>query len=398
MKKVFLPVVPLCLLLAAAAAFAGGPLYTYDGCTPVVFPASAMPIPYTVDQGPLGDFTNDNATALVDDCFGVWQAVPTAAVSFVNNGFLPRDVDASFIDASGIWGIDAFFSRLQSLGTNPVIFDSDGGIIDALYGQGASDSIIGFSGSVYDYDAINGYYYTDGLSLLNGRFTQAPNDWDEDRFKATFVHEFGHFIGLDHSQINLDLAGDGDAANDIYVPTMFPFSTDDDTSLGELNPDDEAAVTMLYPADDAVVDAAYGRIRGRLRWLSGLPALGANVIAVGQGDGLMSRFSCVSDYCMLGDGSFEMLVAPGTYTFLVEPIYPFFTGGSSVGPYADFPFSRSFIFPAVATEYEESLTVAAGETKEIQLTAVRNLLRPFPGIRAVLFEWLYYLGLLGRAG
>lgn len=398
MKKICLLALPVCLLLGTAVSFAGGPLYTHDGCTPVVFPSADMPIAYTLDQGPLGDFSSAEATALVDDCFSVWQAVPTAAVSFANNGFLPADIDARFLESNGIQGINAFFSGLQSLGPNPVVFDSDGGIIDALYGQGASDSIIGFSGSVYDYDDTIGYYYTDGLSLLNGRFTREPYNWTPEVFKATFVHEFGHFIGLDHSQIHLDFDSDGNTANDIYLPTMFPFSTDDDTPLGDLNPDDKAAVTMLYPADDAVVNAAYGRIRGRLRWLTGLPALGANVIAVKQGDGLMSRFSCVSDYCMLGDGSFDMLVTPGTYTFIVEPIYPFFTGGSSVGPYADFPFSRSFVFPAVAAEYDESVTVAAGETQEVELTAMRNVLRPFPGITAMLFELLYYLGLFGRAG
>ena len=46
--------------------------------------------------------------------------------------------------------------------------------------------------------------------------------------------------------------------NDIYIPTMYPTSTDNDTPLGDLNPDDKAAVTMLYPRSDTIVDAAYG--------------------------------------------------------------------------------------------------------------------------------------------
>ncbi len=58
----------------------------------------------------------------------------------------------------------------------------------------------------------------------------------------------------------------------------------------------------------------------------------------------MSRFSSVSDYCMQGDGSFEMYLTPGTYSFFVEPVYPLFTGGSSVGPYAETALSRLLSF------------------------------------------------------
>ncbi len=78
------------------------------------------------------------------------------------------------------------------------------------------------------------------------------------------MHEFGHFIGLDHSQINLQYVHDDVTENDIYIPTMFPTATDDDSPLGDLNPDDKAALTMLYPAEDSIVEAAYGRISGEL--------------------------------------------------------------------------------------------------------------------------------------
>ena len=54
----FLFFVQCSLLQCAAMAWAGGPLLTDRNCNPVVFPASAMPIPYTVDQGDLGVFSN----------------------------------------------------------------------------------------------------------------------------------------------------------------------------------------------------------------------------------------------------------------------------------------------------------------------------------------------------
>jgi hypothetical protein len=145
------------------------------------------------------------------------------------------------------------------------------------------------------------------------------------------------------------------------------------------------------------VNAAYGRIRGRLYWQSGFPARGANVVAVNSDDEKMSRFSSVSDYCMQGNGSFEMLVTPGTYRFFVEPIYPLFTGGSSVGPYAETALSPSFVFPVSATDYEETLVIAAGDTQEIELVARRNWLRPVPGLFASLLQLLSRLGLLRLA-
>ena len=376
------------LMQHATLTYAGGPMVTDADCNPVVFLDSDMPIPYSIDQGPLGLFSNSEAAAIVDDCFATWQAVATARVSFRNAGALSADVTQ--------YNIDTFTSKTD--GINPVIFDSDGSIIDSLYGRGASDNIIGFSGSSYDYDDTAGWHYTEGLSLLNGRFTQEPYNWGPVLFKATFVHEFGHFIGLDHCQINQQYVHDDNTTNDIYIPTMFPTATDNDSSLGRLNPDDEAAVTMLYPAEDSIVKAAYGRISGTLRWQSGLPVRGANVVAVKQGDEKMSRFSSVSDYCMQGDGAFEMLVTPGTYSIFVEPIYPFFTGGSSVGPYAETALSLSFIFPVIATEYDQTVTVAAGETVPVDFVARRNWLRPVPGLLASLLQFLSNLGLLSTAG
>ena len=332
-------------------------------------PKGDLPSPYTVDQGPRGKFSNSEAIAIVDECFAVWQAVPTVAVSFLNAGFLPEDITQN--------NVEGYLKNISGKGISPVIFDTDGGIIDYYFGFGASDNIIGFSGSNTD---STGTHYTDGLSLLNGRFTQGPYNWTPALFKATFVHEFGHFIGLDHTQINLQYVHDGNTANDIYIPTMFPTATDDDTPLGDLNPDDEAAVTMLYPGSDSAVNAAYGRISGTLHWRSGLPARGANVVAVNINDEQMTRVSSVSDYCKQGDGSFEMLVPPGVYRFFVEPIYPSFTGGSSVGPYAETTISPSFIFPVIAKEYDETVTVAAGETVSVDFVAWRNPLRPAPGL------------------
>ena len=67
-------------------------------------------------------------------------------------------------------------------------------------------------------------------------------------------------------------------------------------------------------------------------------------------------------------------------------------------PYAETALSLSFIFPVIATEYDQTVTVAAGETAPVDFVARRNWLRPVPGLLASLLQFLSNLGLLSTAG
>src|SRR5947209_11765166 len=78
--------------LAGGPLLVGGPHFGRDG-QPFTWNPAAMPIQYRVDPGPMastptGTVAIDNATGLqrVQNMFGVWQAVPTASVSFTNMG------------------------------------------------------------------------------------------------------------------------------------------------------------------------------------------------------------------------------------------------------------------------------------------------------------------------
>ena len=56
----------------------------------------------------------------------------------------------------------------------------------------------------------------------------------KDALKAGMVHEIGHFLNLYHSVLNHEQATDGDATNDVVVPSMFPLSVLDDAALASV--------------------------------------------------------------------------------------------------------------------------------------------------------------------
>lgn len=314
------------------AAFAGGPLHVRNG-VPVKY-STAAPVGFKTDRGSLGAFSNAVATQLAVESFQVWADVPTATISFQHGGQLPEDVNAS-----------NFSSYLVFDGENRIIFDDDGGIVRAIFGEGAENGVLGFAQSLPSQTGS----YVSGYAVINGKFSISPWNLNFLQFKATVVHELGHFIGLDHTQINVRFANNGDDRDDIYIPTMYPTSTDNDTSLATLNPDDIAAVSFLYPSPEWA--STMGIIAGAVRRSNGSVVRGANVLAIHTTDSLMNIISTVTDYLRLNTGNYAINgLTPGAYWVKIEPIDSRFVEGSSVGPYAQSTSDLSFVDP-VRTEY-----------------------------------------------
>lgn len=337
----------LCVFLCVSHVYAGGPLNTFNGRGMVY---RDLPVNYHVDLTDLGVFSNEQAVTLTREGFQVWEDVETATIYF-QKGVLPEPVTVNNYST---------YLDNHNDGYSPIVFDTDGAIIDAEYGAGSSETILGFAGSAFNPQTG---YYQEGVAVLNGRFTYLGYE----AFKGTFIHEFGHFIGLDHSQINIGYARDGDPATDIYVPTMYPQSVTDDAALAVLHPDDKAALTLLYPASNAM--SVYGKIQGRLLWEDRGPVLGANVVVINLDDPDMLQFSSVSDYYQQRNGFFEMLVLPGSYRIGIEPVDSQFFAGSRVGPYTKNAFDISFSSPVKTTLYADTIEISAGETKTYTLIA-----------------------------
>lgn len=314
-------------------AWAGGPLVVGDDGTPGAW---TSPIPYNPDQGPLGALDNAAAVNLVAEAFAVWAAVPTADVAFTNAGSLPEDVNVSNL---------ASFLGICDDTLSPIIFDTDGSITSALFGVGAENTVLGFAGPTC-FQEESPLRITEGVAVLNGRFvdgidTATNPEVTVDEFRAVFIHEFGHYNGLDHSQLNQTQAFDGDATNDDAVPTMFPLLVNG-LAQATLHQDDLAAFSTLYPAADFF--ATTGSISGTVLRANGVsPFTGANVIARNVDNPLLDAISNVSGALAVSqsgiriaaqEGVFQLnhLTPGANYTVEIEEINPDFTGGSSVGP------------------------------------------------------------------
>lgn len=370
------------LLLPAGAANAGGPLLVAGNGNPVVW-NTAAPIPYRTDNGPLSASVDEAAAqARVLAMFNVWQSVLSSNIAYTRAGFIAdtgafTDGNVSTADEYNAVEADCL-NGVQ----NPIVYDEDGVIFTDL---GFEESVIGFAGPC----SINGTgtQWLSGQAVMNGLFQDGQavpiQDLTPDGFDAAFIHEFGHFSGLDHSQINVGCAGAGPCgADDIAgLPTMFPLLADE--SQTDLSIDDVAWISRLYPqpSGGSSFDKTHGTITGVVFFSDGEShAQFVNVIArqvdTGANQDRTNAVSVVSGYKFrifhgnaindAGDGFgsqasgdmglYEISVPPGNYTIEVETIDPGFTEGSSVGGPIQIP------MPGAAPPPIGPINVTAGAT------------------------------------
>ena len=333
----------LFLMSIGFQAFAGGPLAVKDGI-PVTY--KDKPFVYRYDLGNLGKLTNLEIVAIIEDLFSTWEDVKTAKIKFEQDtpGFLDFDVNET-----------SFSSILEPegpLGFSPIVFDEDGNLLQTLLGKGAENGILGITGTSTIDSGPMKYEIIESHIILNGKFvngvkTQLDYEVSVESLKGAILHEVGHAIGLDHSQINSGAAA-GAIINIVSkeiidsVPLMFPFPAND---LFKIKRDDISSVSLLYPNEEELVN--FGQISGKVFKKDGItPHLGANVIARNVDNSLNEAISCVSGYLLDGTGSFKLFaLPPGRYRIEIEPINPYFTGGSHVGPYSFFQGDLSFIDP-----------------------------------------------------
>jgi len=396
----------LCALLLlkfspALPVRAGGPLLVGNGTTgpdgqPLLWANPA--VTYTTDGGFLGTMNNAAANLRVGMMFQIWEDVPSSSVSFTRTGGIPAAQAGADLDVNSAVEFDAIFA--QDCPGNPIIYDATGGILMQL---GVPSGVLGVAaicdqapgtGSIRQAFALLNGAWIDG-NTANGELTLAE-------FDGVFVHEFGHFIGMDHSQINIEclfgFCADGsDAA--FGIPTMFPFELGLSEAPGvpqsrTLAPDDIAWVSYFYPG--TIFAPSTGTISGAVLYSDGLSGVqGMNVIAravddpmTAQDESRRNAVSVVSGWQFTGNPGNPLAgnpagspgsrdpglkgaylipgLAPGNYTVEVEEIFSAFTGGSGVGPIGG-PRGEQFFFPGVPPAPVPATAAAGISTANVDL-------------------------------
>ncbi len=304
--------------LIATGAHAGGPLGVCNdaGRTPIKY-SGAGTVNLRYDLGPLGTRSKAQADAIVASAVALWTNVGTASITIGRGADLPVDVTTANVNT-----YDNVFGDM----VNPVIYDTDGSIIDLLLGAGNKSSVLGFAGSGFSHSTC---LYAEGQAVISGFLPISDTSMG-----ITIAHEIGHLIGMDHTQLN---ATQGIALTN--RPLMYPIVNRNTVTLHE---DDESAVSALYP--DATLNTVYGEISGTFVLADGTtPVRGANLWATETTTNKV--YSIVSDYRMQNTGFFRLLLPLGTYNLRAGTISTGFTGGSSVGPYSENAAGLSFQAP-----------------------------------------------------
>jgi hypothetical protein len=307
-----------------------GQPYKWGGTT-LAFNATTLN--YWTDQGQLGSITDPDS--LVANAFQAWQNVATANINFIRKGQLGANVTSS--------NILTVLNNLEDCSTLPaaptggiaqpvtVIYDTDGSIFQAL---GEDPNTIGGEATALcpTSDGTNNIYNR-GEVLLNGK------GFSSSELTAVMIHESGHLIGLDHSQINLDCLTPCSQAEEDGVPIMFPVLLQNADGTYHTNPrtDDQAAVSVLYPVATNPPPAgktlftSMGRIQGMILFSDGVtPAQGFNVIARSVANPSTVAVSNVSG-CLFTEDAGESAI-PGSFSD-----EPFFSHDTSLIGYYDIP-------------------------------------------------------------
>ena len=426
--------------LCSIATYAGGPRYVAGVSyfnpavlgQPVIW--SGGQVYYYVDQGPLGPLSNAQAVAMVDSAAAIWSAVPTAAVKLTDAGALAEDVNGSDVLAGN--GFFAAPSDVTPSATGTpvaVIFDSDGSVIDALQGVGASTpSNCALNGPLVWIDNMNpNATFAHGVIVLNGRCATSTSLLQTMSYQLE--RTFGRILGLDYSQVNdnaVNLAAT--EPNGVLAwPVMQPINSECGPQGGTCIPnpgtprlDDLAALNRIYPVIAANLANFPGKvltaantvsIQGTISFRNGQGMQGVNVIArpldakgnplyqdtvtfvsgayfagnrgnsvTGWTDSQGNRLDRFGSNNAALEGFFDLSGIPlptgvttASYQISFEPVNPLYVDSISVGPYLLGSPSPSGAMPTLTIN-----GLQAGSSQTLTVTATNSaadsILNPIP--------------------
>ena len=286
--------VALIVASLAGAAFAGGPLYTFDYANriPYAWHMSSWPngqVPIHTDLGNLGPLTNDRTNHMVAFAANQWSTVPTSTM---------RTAVVGNFSQIGLGDINSAANVTQVIGTwngggIDVVYDSDGSILTNFFGLPPT-GVLGITN--VESAAAGSNEILEAWMVLSGPGIHA-NDLNGIGFQGVVTHEMGHALNLAHSQGNgatwdVYLQDDPqpngcpapwfDRPDATQIETMYPFSTPEPGQSGEAmgtvdRLDDRSGLSDIYPAAGYPANGA--TIQGTVFDAFGTPVTGVNIIA-----------------------------------------------------------------------------------------------------------------------
>jgi hypothetical protein len=412
---------------------------------------------YYVDQGPLNaSIDNQQATAMVDAAAARWSAVRTAGVTVARAGSLNEDVNGTNI-LPGNQSIAQPSDAAPSATSYPlgVIYDSDGAVLDAVFGAYTSDpSNCETNGVMAWIDNFNpDATIAHAILALNGRCAVTPDQVSMMQF--LLERALGCILGLDYAQVNPGALRNGEPDGAEGWPVMQPMAGTCGPAGGTCIPDpatlrfdDIAALNRIYPITAANLAAFPGKvlttahtvsISGTIAFRTGMGMQGVNVVARpldGDGNPLYQyTVTFVSGAYFNGNhgnpitgwtdsngnplyqwgsndaslqGYFDLRYIPlppgmssANYQVSFETIDPLYIYANAVGPYLDGSPRPSgtlapILVPNMAAGMAQTLTVnvadsAAGDYQEAISTEATPRMLPPSGL------WCGRLGQVGQA-
>lgn len=369
------------ILSSPFAAHAASPSSVTPDGDPISW-GSSPTVSYHPESGTCSSLSNSEMLTLLDDYIDLWDDLTEVSLTInAVTGSLP-DVNGDNYETYLYTGSGTTTNELTLTDElNTVAFDDDGEITAAFVGEANANNVLGFAGPT-SYDTATGEIQ-DGIAVLNCRCVEdhptlsaCSFDVTEEMLGSTITHEIGHFLGLDHSQVNSDLYDNGNESDDSDLPVMFPLAFSSEVEVA-LTTEDKQSLAQLYASSTYTSEKCL--VTGELLDADGNPLRCADVQAVPSDisntvafvSGALAAAEDENDdgdtvdngECNSGCGEFQLYLTPGTdYTVTVMPIDSSFTGGSSLSP--------CFNEQLTTIEEEEILEISgvdceAGETQDL---------------------------------
>jgi len=340
---------------------------------------------YNLDRGDLkpgmAAYSHDAAAQMVAESFAAWRgALSQGDISIGAGAGLPLTADGAGDDVDA--GNYSLYLN-SSKNVNPIVFDADGEVIDAMFGDCSQFSLLAFAGfEQLDRDAaaiVKARAVFGGSCIADASGRTASKSgcgpcviaMGEAQVRTMILHELGHFLGLDHAQVNpqsyLQCSNEGacPVALEEDLPTMFPLIVAG-AEMQSLHRDDVAAFNRLYGNPQADTCTVQGRVLASdgTTELRGVEVVARNTdLRFAETDAIAfvsgaeaPRFnpsSKAAENCAGDCGAYEItgLREGESYQLCVQNILTQFTGGSGIEP-VDPPASL------VAPDCPQGLTVS----------------------------------------